>query len=379
MNPDAFSQKMLKMDQPNSPGLNPEETAEAPAEASPQSFSEEVPSEPAVALPMYAEFFGLSKPPFDLTSDSQFLFLTPRLQEALSNLRYGLTFSKGFTALIGEAGTGKTTLLRAALAELDDVNSRYVLLSNPTLGRAEFYEYLVGEFGFSKRAIESKTQFLAELEADVTRRFERGGLTGLIVDEAQSMPYALLEEIRLLGNIETPTTKLFNIVLSGQPELSHRLNEPSLRQLKQRVALRCELKPLTLDETASYISGRLRIAGGAPEHIFTLQAVHAIYNASAGIPRSINVICDNALVSGFAVQRKPVNVALVSEVCRDFDFEHGTRSKTANRPEPAQPEAAATTTPPQSTAPAANQPARGERPMFESVQPKKRSLFSFFS
>jgi hypothetical protein len=189
------------------------------------------------------------------------------------------------------------------------------------------------------------------------------------------MPHSLLEEIRLLGNIETTTSKLLNIVLSGQPELADRLNEPSLRQLKQRVALRCELRPLTLDEAAAYISGRLRIAGGAPEQIFTAQAVRAIHKASAGIPRSINVLCDNALVSGFAAQVKPINVALVSDVCRDFDLDpsrhHGHPVSTSAPAEttksaPAGPAAAPTK-------------ATADRDMFKSVHGKKRSPFSFFS
>lgn len=351
-----------------------EEAAAAPGSAAPEPFAGETSSDEGLRVPIYGPFFGLIKPPFDLTSDSEFLFLTPHLREALSNLRYGLANSKGLTVLLGEAGTGKTTLVRAALAGLGGVDSRYVLLSNPTLGRSEFYEFLAAEFGFTARAAESKTQFLTELEADIKKRFARGGLTGLIVDEAQSLPHALLEEIRLLGNIETPTTKLLNIVLSGQPELSDRLNEPSLRQLKQRVALRCELRPLAFDEVASYIAGRLRIAGGSPEQIFTAQAVMAIHNASSGIPRSINVLCDNALVSGFAAQVKPVNVALVAEVCRDFDLERLSSDEDSRavvpstemtkKPSPVRPPAVA---------------AKSDRDMFSSVQEKKRSIFSFFS
>jgi general secretion pathway protein A len=325
---------------------------------------------------MYGQFFGLSEAPFDLTPDPRFLFLTPHLREALSNLRYGLATSKGFTVLLGDAGTGKTTLVRAALTGLGDVASRYVLVSNPTLDRAEFYEFLAAEFGFSERAATSKTRFLFELEEDVKQRFARGGLTGLIVDEAQSMPHELLEEIRLLGNIETPTSKLLNIVLSGQPELADRLNEPSLRQLKQRVALRCELKPLTLDEVAAYISGRLRIAGGSPEQVFTAQAVRAIHQASGGIPRSVNVLCDNALVSGFALQVKPINVALVAEVCRDFDLEKPARLERSATPVAPVETTKKSPVPSPTAAPAAP---TTDRDMFKSVNQKKRSPFSFFS
>jgi type II secretory pathway predicted ATPase ExeA len=372
---------MLTMsDEPDSTaGPSPEAAAETTATAPESEVRPNADPEWPVELhsggkaPMYGQFFGLDEPPFDLTPDPRFLFLTPHLREALSNLRYGLAASRGFTVLLGDAGTGKTTLVRAALSGLGDVASRYVLLSNPTLGRSEFYEFLAAEFRFSPQAASSKTRFLYELQQDVRERFAQGGLTGLIVDEAQSMPHALLEEIRLLGNIETTTSKLFNIVLSGQPELADRLNEPSLRQLKQRVALRCELKPLTLDEAAAYISGRLRIAGGAPEKIFTAQAVHAIHQASGGIPRSINVLCDNALVSGFAAQVKPVNIAMVADVVRDFDLGKPAVHGSAVPPvAPVSTSKHATAPTPETAAP------KNDRDMFGSVQ-KKRSRFSFFS
>lgn len=290
------------------------------------------------SLPIYAPFYGLSEAPFDLTPNPRFLFLTPPQQEALSNLRYSLAASKGFTLILGEAGTGKTTLVRAALASIKDTPSHYVLVSNPTLAREEFYELLAREFGLGGSAASSKAKFLADLQAQVEGRYATGGLTGLIVDEAQSLPHELLEEIRLLGNIETTTTKLLNIVLCGQPELADRLNDTSLRQLKQRIALRCELQPLTLRETASYISGRLRIAGGSPVDIFTRGAVERIYAASRGIPRTINVLCDNALINGFAAQVKPVPESVVEEVCRDFDLNRSTPVMPASGQEGLAPE-----------------------------------------
>jgi len=330
--------------------------------------------------PLYGPFFGLVEAPFDLTPNPRFLFLTPHQREALSNLRYALATSKGFTLILGEAGTGKTTLVRTALAGIHDTPSRYVLVNNPTLGRQEFYEFLAREFKFSSQATVSKARFLAELQQDVEARFAAEGLTGLIVDEAQSMPHELLEEIRLLGNIETATTKLLNIVLCGQPELADRLNDTSLRQLKQRVSLRCELQPLSLGETASYISGRLRIAGGAPRDIFTRDAVVAIYEGSTGIPRTINVICDNALIGGFAAQLKPVPVEIVEGVCRDFDLGPGRV---------ASPQIAAVATLDDArtvrqgtVAPAGDttaKPPAHERPMFQSVAPPPKQRFSFFS
>ena len=294
--------------------------------------------------------------------------MTPGLKEALSNLRYGLAASRGLTVLLGDAGTGKTTLIKTAIEGLGFGQSRYVLLSNPTLGRDEFYEFLANEFGFSDAASLSKTKFLSELHDDVLARFASGGLTGLIVDEAQSMPHELLEEIRLLGNIETRSTKLLNIVLSGQPELADRLNEPRLRQLKQRVALRCELKAFTLNETLSYVAGRLRIAGGRPEQIFSVEAVKQIHQASSGIPRSVNVLCDNALISGFAAQMRPITMAIVLEVCKDFDLH------ASSAPAPAQgvTESAGPNPPAAPTAVA-------EPEMFRSVRKNSRSPFSFFS
>lgn len=269
---------------------------------------------------IYGQYYGLRENPFALTSDPRFLFLTPPQREALSNLRYGLATPRGFTLLLGDAGTGKTTLVRAILAELNHPQSRYIVISNPTLSRGEFYELLVRELGLSGGALTSKPQFLAELQRDLEERFSAGGLTALIVDEAQSLPHELLEEIRLLGNIETATAKLLNIVLSGQPELAARLNDPSLRQLKQRMTLRCELSALTLPETAAYIAGRIRIAGGAPADTFTRESVMAIHHASAGIPRTINVLCDNALIGGYAAQAKPIPVRIIEDIRRDFDL-----------------------------------------------------------
>jgi general secretion pathway protein A len=278
---------------------------------------------------MYEAFYGLGERPFELLPNPRFLFLTPRQREALSNLQYGLTSARGLTLLIGEAGTGKTTLVQAALADPSAAGVRVVLMSNPTLTRAEFFEFLARAFGLTEAAGVSKTRFLFELRRELQERQKAGVLSALVIDEAQSIPYELLEEIRLLSNIETTTTKLLNVVLAGQPELSDRLNDTSLRQLKQRIGLRCQLKPMELNETASYIAGRLRIAGGRPEHVFTREAVAAVFQASGGLPRTVNVICDNALIGGFAAQVKPINAAFVEEVCRDFDISTGAALSSA--------------------------------------------------
>ncbi len=275
---------------------------------------------------MYEAFYGLRERPFELVPNPRFLFLTARQREALSNLQYGLTTARGLTLLIGEAGTGKTTLVQAALADPSAAGVRVVLMSNPTLTRSEFFEFLARAFNLGEEAGVSKTRFLFEIRRELQERHQAGVLTALVIDEAQSIPYELLEEIRLLGNIETTTSKLLNVILAGQPELSDRLNDTSLRQLKQRISLRCQLKPMELNETASYIAGRIRIAGGRPEQIFTREAVAAVFAASGGLPRTVNVLSDNALIGGFAAQVKPINVAFVEEVCRDFDISLGIGS-----------------------------------------------------
>lgn len=272
---------------------------------------------------MYERFYGLSERPFDLTPNPRFLYLTARHREALSNLRYGITGRKGVTLLTGEAGTGKTTLIRATLEQQQDRSVHIATVSNPTLSRSEFHEFLAVAFGLSPNAATSKSRFLFELDRLLTYRQERNEITALIIDESQSLPDELLEEVRLLANYETSTEKLLPVLLVGQPELADRLNRTELRQLKQRIALRCILTPLSLRETAAYIGTRLRIAGGDIAQVFTRDAVAAIHECSGGVPRTISVICDNALVSGMALDRRPVDRSVVLEVCEDFRLRRG--------------------------------------------------------
>jgi general secretion pathway protein A len=269
---------------------------------------------------MYEQFFDLRERPFDLTPSPRFLVLTDSHREALSNLEYGIASRKGITMLIGEAGAGKTTLIRTAV-ERQPERVHCVHLSNPTLTRAEFVEILAAKFGLSEQASASKAVMLLELERVLTDRRARGESTVLIVDEAQSLSSELLEELRLLANIETDDAKLMSLIVAGQPELADRLNAPQLRQLKQRVALRCELNPLSLVETAAYLVGRIRAAGGQGAQVFTREAVAMIHERSHGLPRTINVIADNALVSGFALGTRPVGRQVVREVCLDFDLD----------------------------------------------------------
>lgn len=278
---------------------------------------------------MYLSHYGLTEQPFELTANPKFLFLTPGHREALSNLQYGLATSKAVTLLIGEAGTGKTTLLRGALESEACRHVKCVVLNNPALTRSEFLETLAYEFDLGGDAGSSKANVLTLLEARLLSRRAAGETTALVVDEAQALSLELLEEIRLLANIETPDEKLLPVVLAGQPELAARLNEPELRQLKQRVALRCEVQPFSLQETASYIANRIKVAGGDASRVFTREAVVLIHERSHGIARTVSVVCDNALLAGFAVDRQPVGRELVAEVCDDLDLRGQTAAATA--------------------------------------------------
>jgi general secretion pathway protein A len=275
---------------------------------------------------MYESFFGLAERPFDLTPNPRYLVLTEAHREVLSTLEYGISSRKGITLLVGEAGSGKTTLIRAAMGK-QPVRVHCVHLQNPTLTREEFVETLAARFRLSERASRSKAAFLAELEAVLAERRGEDETTVLIMDEAQSLPSDLLEEIRLLANIETAADKLLTVILAGQPELADRLNQPALRQLKQRIALRCQLRPLSRDETVSYVAGRIRIAGGVGSQVFTRDAVELMHACSHGIPRIISVIADNALVGGFAAGVRPVTSRFVKEVTADFDLHHAEASE----------------------------------------------------
>ena len=269
---------------------------------------------------MYEAFYGLRERPFDLTPNPRFLLMTARHREALTTLEYGLTARTGIALLVGEAGTGKTTIVHAALQSPRVRQSRAVYLNNPALTRDEFVEFLAAGFGLSEGASRSKTRCLAELTDVLASRHASGTMSALVIDEAQCLTDELLEEVRLLANMESASEKLLSIVLAGQPEIADRLNQPSLRQLKQRIGLRCSLAALELPETVAYIAARLRIAGGDERQVFTDDAVAMIHDRSRGIPRTISVIADNALVSAFAQDLRPVDRDVVLEICRDFDF-----------------------------------------------------------
>jgi general secretion pathway protein A len=284
---------------------------------------------------MYEHFYGLRERPFDLTPDPRYLVATEVHQEALSNIEYAIASRKGVALLVGESGTGKTTVIRAAINKQSS-RTHCVHLHNPALTRKEFVQMLAARFGLSPRARKSKADLLLELEQLLRQRRDAQEATVLVVDEAQSLPLELLEEIRLLSNIETDDEKLLSLIIAGQPELADRLTDQSLRQLKQRIALRCELRPLNLTESCGYIAGRIAAAGGTPGEIFSREAVVLIHERSRGVPRAINVIADNALVSGFAAEQRLVTTPLVREVCRDFDIRSSGGAGPDNSPKKSQ-------------------------------------------
>jgi len=266
---------------------------------------------------MYNKFFGLRESPFNVNPDPRYLFLTDGIMEALACLTYGIQTRKGFILLTGDVGTGKTTLLNKVLEWLDQNSVATAFVFNPRLKVTEFFDFMMADFGIPCDS-PLKSQVLLKLNHWLLDRYRAGERAVLIVDEAQNLSRQMLEEIRLLTNLETSTEKLLQIVLSGQPELERTLDQPGLRQLRQRITLRAQTRPLTLEQTRGYLSTRLSIAGGQVEEIFTPEAVAAIHEFARGIPRVTNLICEHALINAFVEQQKPVTRGVIEGVARDF-------------------------------------------------------------
>jgi general secretion pathway protein A len=268
---------------------------------------------------MYKKFFGLKENPFNVNPDPRYLYLTPNTQEALACLTYGIETRKGFILLTGEVGTGKTTLINKLLEWLHKERVFTAFVFNPRLSVSQFFDFMMADFGIPCES-HQKGQMLLKLNQWLLDRYQAGERAVLVVDEAQNLSPQMLEEIRLLTNLETSTEKLLQIVLAGQPELEQKLNQPQLRQLRQRITLRAKTRQLTLEETRGYIEERMRIAGADNPDIFSQGAIEAVHRYARGIPRVTNLLCEHALVSSFADQKNPVPAEIVEEVARDFDL-----------------------------------------------------------
>jgi general secretion pathway protein A len=276
---------------------------------------------------MYLSFYGLRETPFAPTPDPKFLFQSARHREALAQLIYGVRERKGFIVLTGEIGTGKTTLLRTLLERLNaDTPVAYV--HNSALNIEGLLEYVLQDWGVKSTAA-SHAQRLFELNEFLIDQHRKGGSPLLVIDEAQNLSVQTLEAVRMLSNFETTNQKLMQILLVGQPELRDKLDLPELRQLKQRIGLRCHIAPLSAEETRLYIRHRLRIAGASDAGIFTDGAIQKIADYSGGTPRVINIVCDHCLLSGFADSKKRIDAGTVSEAVEYL--EEGERSEWKRR------------------------------------------------
>jgi type II secretory pathway predicted ATPase ExeA len=269
---------------------------------------------------MYKKFFGLNENPFNVNPDPRFLFQTSEIQEALACLTYGVARRRGFVLLTGEVGTGKTTLLNKLLEGLREARVATAFIFNPRLSANQFLHFMLGDFGIPCES-RMKSQVLLVLNQWLLERYRAGETAVLIVDEAQNLSLEVLEEIRLLTNLETATEKLLQIVLSGQPELESLINQTALRQLRQRITLRCRMVPLSLEETRGYIAERLRIAGANGEPVFNSDAIEVVFRYSRGIPRVINLLCEHSLITSYAEEQKPVLAGTVEAVAQEFELD----------------------------------------------------------
>jgi general secretion pathway protein A len=266
---------------------------------------------------MYQRFYGFKEMPFNITPDPRFLYLSPTHQEALQHLRFGVQEKKGFIALIGEVGCGKTTICRRFLNELDPAHYDTALILNPRVTETQMLKAILTELGETKLA-RSQSDLVAQMNRVLLDRIHRGRDIVLIIDEAQNLSFEVLEQIRLLSNLETDKQKLLQIVLMGQPELKTMLAREELRQLRQRILVHYELHPLSLHDMRHYIQHRLSLAGGSGRPTFTPWALRAMHRYSKGIPRVVNNLCDKSLLAAFIVESDEVNYWHVRRAIRDL-------------------------------------------------------------
>lgn len=269
---------------------------------------------------MYKTFYGLTRNPFEVSPDPYFFFPTPSHTEALANLAYGVLRRKGFVVVTGEVGTGKTLLVRCLLEALSKNKVAFAYVYNPMISVLEFLTHVINDLGLLPSTVRTKSEALSRLNNYLMERSRQDLTTALVVDEAQLLSWELLEEIRLLSNLETTKHKLLQIVFVGQPEFERKLDSQQLRQLKQRIGLRCSLKPLELDELKGYIHRRLQLAG-ANSHaaaIFPDETIALIQKFSRGIPRLVNTLCENSLLLGFGHNQHKITPDIVQEVAADL-------------------------------------------------------------
>lgn len=269
---------------------------------------------------MYQRFFGLRESPFNVNPDPRYLYLTRYIQEALAGLTYGIQNRKGFILLTGEVGTGKTTLLNRLLDWLRGQRVATAYIFNSRLEVNHLFDFMMADFEISCESRE-KSHVLLRLNQWLLERYRMGETAVLIIDEAQNLSPDVLEEIRLLTNLETSTEKLLQIVLTGQPELEEKLKIPELRQLRQRITLRCHTAALSLEETFGYVAERLRIAGASGVPIFSKEAIETVHLYSHGIPRVVNLLCEHSMINAYVDSLRPIPMQLVEEVAREFQLD----------------------------------------------------------
>jgi general secretion pathway protein A len=268
---------------------------------------------------MYNTFFKLQKSPFGTSPDPKFLYMMPHTREALACLEYGISARKGFTVLTGEVGTGKTTLLRRALGSFNGRRVSTAFVFNPRLDVLDFLEFVLTDFGIAP-VTRTKSAMLMQLNRWLIERFRMEETCVVVVDEAQNLSWELLEEIRLLTNLETSSEKLLQIVLSGQPELEEKLRDPTVRQLRQRVSLWCRTQALTEGQTHAYVAERLRIAG-ATRPLFSVEGLDLVHRYSRGIPRIINLLCEHSLIAAYVEESRQVTADIVTGVATELELE----------------------------------------------------------
>ncbi|MEN6464076.1 MAG: AAA family ATPase [Syntrophaceae bacterium] len=283
---------------------------------------------------MYEIFYGLKEKPFEITPDPDFFFASENHKEGLANLKYAIKEGKSFTVLTGEVGSGKTILIRKLLNQLNGV-ARTTYIFNPIMNRSDFLEFICRDLGVEVPEGLSDGKLVSALHEFLLQCYERREKVFLIIDEAQAMDPDLLDLVRMLTNLETSKSKLLNVILMGQPELTDILNTDRFRPLKQRVTVRFDLKPLTREETAEYILYRIKRARSRDLRIFDKGSIDEIFRYSKGIPRLINVICDNALLTGFARGAKRLNKGVIRDVIRELDVSNKPKSENRAKLHPA--------------------------------------------